>query len=389
MVQVITNLDNFDKMSSILEILQKFSNDFILENGVYYAQNCPNCPECGQIMTRNGSNKRTKKGIITLKIGKYHCPNCHKNTQESPELFEKLVQYVREKILPLLVTIRSEKVSYRGIEEIMGFLIPLGKDSAYGLIQGFIESAEFPELEAKDIQVLGYDEQIVFVGGKKKNRILIFDILSGTPIFEVLEDSKTSEIIKSAFKSSSIDFSKTTIIVTDLDKSYPKILDELFGENLYHQPCLFHLLQLICKTFSKNCSMYEEFLKFTLLNVFYDHSVQLEWLIEKVNEEKEILASKSKNEYKLWLKSAKKDFVQLTKQIEKKQRIDGIDTMIRNFDEILSQFVDVLENIEMYPPLLQKRIKMIDDNFVKLTTFCESDIIPPTNNATENYFLEL
>jgi len=174
--------------------------------------------------------------------------------------------------------------------------------------------------------------------------------------------------------------------VTDLDKSYPKILDELFGENLYHQPCLFHLLQLICKTFSKNCSMYEEFLKFTLLNVFYDHSVQLEWLIEKVNEEKEILASKSKNEYKLWLKSAKKDFVQLTKQIEKKQRIDGIDTMIRNFDEILSQFVDVLENIEMYPPLLQKRIKMIDENFVKLTTFCESDIIPPTNNATENYF---
>lgn len=386
MVQVITTLENYAQISSLRGVISKFSNTFILDNGVFYSEITPICPNCGKKMIRNGHNVRQKKGLITLKIGKYHCNECGKNIQESTEFFVELLRFIQELITPLVATIRTEDVCYRGIENIMQFIYPIGKDTAYKLIQNCIESAELSEYEAESIQVIGYDEQIVFVNGVKKVRFLIFDVISGLPILETLEDSKTSEVIKSVFIKSNLDFFKTTIVVTDLDKSYPKILDELFGENLYHQPCLFHLMQLICKTFSKNCSIIEEFMKYSLLNVFYDHEEEVRWLKDKAEEEKQHLESDSKNKYKLWLRETKKEFRIFCKELEKKQRIEGIESLIRGFNEIMDLFLDILKNIESYPHSLQKRIKMIDKNLVKLTTFCESDLIPTTNNGCENYF---
>ena len=386
MVQVITNLENFDSLSCLRGILSQFSNKFILDNGVYYSETIPNCPCCGNKMIRNGHNVRVKKGIISLKIGKYHCNGCNKNIQEPTEFYDELIRYIQEQIVPILATIRAEKVAYRGIENIMKFFVPIGKDTAYKLIEEYIESAKLPEFESKGIQVIGYDEQIAFTNGVKRVRILIFDIITGFPILEILEDSKISEVIKSAFIKSKIDFSKITIIVTDLDKSYPKILDELFGENLYHQPCLFHLMQLICKTFPKNCSIFEETMKYTLLNVFYDHEEEIRWLEVKTEDENLFLESNSKKQYKIWLKDTKKEFRLFCKGLKQKQRIEGIESMIREFDEIMNLFLDILKNIERYPVLLQKRIQMIDKHFVKFTTFCESKLIPTTNNGCENYF---
>ena len=97
-------------------------------------------------------------------------------------------------------------------------------------------------------------------------------------------------------------------------------------------------------------------MKYTLLNVFYDHEEEIRWLEVKTEDENLFLESNSKNQYKIWLKDTKKEFRLFCKGLKQKQRIEGIESMIREFDEIMNLFLDILKNIERYPVLLQKRM---------------------------------
>jgi len=195
-------------------------------------------------------------------------------------------------------------------------------------------------------------------------------------------NDKKSETIKNLFLESKIDLTIPTVIVTDLDRAYPHIFDELFGDNLLHQPCLFHLQKLILKSYSKNCSIYEELLKYQLLNIFYDHSQEIEWLTQWIEEEKTIHNSCSKMEYREWLKTKKEEFHQFCKKLKSIKN----NQKIRTYEEIMDNMLDLLSIIEEFPLEVQKRLKMIDRNFLKLTNFCESELIPKTNNIVENYF---
>ncbi len=46
----------------------------------------------------------------------------------------------------------------------------------------------------------------------------------------------------------------------------------------------------------------------------------------------------------------------------------------------------MIEDIDKYPVNIQKRLNMMDKMFLNLTNFCESGLIPATNNVVENYF---
>jgi len=211
---------------------------------------------------------------------------------------------------------------------------------------------------------------------------LIFDFESGNPIIDIVVNDKKSETIKNVFLDSKIDLTIPTVIVTDLDRAYPQILDELFGDNLLHQPCLFHLQKIILKSYSKNCSIYEELLKYRLLNIFYDHSQEIEWLTQWIKEETIIQNHCSKAEYRKWLKTKKEEFYQFCKKLKSTKSRHKI----RTYEEIMDNMLNLLSNIEEFPLEVQKRLKMIDRLFLKLTNFCDSELIPKTNNIVENYF---
>jgi len=49
-------------------------------------------------------------------------------------------------------------------------------------------------------------------------------------------------------------------------------------------------------------------LKYQLLNIFYDHDQEIEWLTSYVDQENEILQSGTKKEYWEWLKEQKQEF---------------------------------------------------------------------------------
>ena len=262
MITVGTTFSNYQSVGVFSSIFKNIPEDFIFDDGVLYSKNPPKCPVCGETMVHNGSNTYTKKDVCTLKIGKYHCLHCNTNSQTSVAIFKKLVRFIQNHIIPLLVKMRYQKVSYRGIEDIMDCIFPMGKDTIFALIKSAIERSDLPKPEETETQIIGYDEQFPFVNGKPRVRITIFDIISGLPYIDTIDQSKSSETIKSIFRRSGISFTKPTIVITDLDKSYPTLLNELFGDNLLHQPCLFHLQQLICKEFSKICSIHDEILKY-------------------------------------------------------------------------------------------------------------------------------
>ena len=95
-------------------------------------------------MVHNGSNSLTKKNIATLKIGKYRCLHCKTNIQESREFFDKLQIFLQENIAPMILKMRWNKMSYRGIEEVLEHIFPIGKDTIYELVRATIESNQLP-----------------------------------------------------------------------------------------------------------------------------------------------------------------------------------------------------------------------------------------------------
>ena len=52
----------------------------------------------------------------------------------------------------------------------------------------------------------------------------------------------------------------------------------------------------------------------------------------------------------------------------------------------MNNILDMIEDIDKYPVNIQKRLNMMDKMFLNLTNFCESGLIPATNNVVENYF---
>ena len=383
-MEILTTLNSYSAISILNPILTQFSNDYVIEYGTFYSKIPPNCPRCGLKMNHNGSNTLSKKNVARLKVGKYQCPKCKMNIQESREFFENLYTFLQDAIAPMVLKMRWNKMSYRGIEEVLEHIFPIGKDTIYELVRETIESTQLPEQEKKEYQIIGYDEQYVRINGQQKYRILIYDFEAGFPIIDTIVESKTSENIKAVFLQTSLNFLIPTIVVTDLDNSYPRILDELFGENLIHQPCLFHLQKLICEPYSKNCSLNEELLKYRLLNIFYDHDQEISCLISWIDVENELIKVGNKKEYNNWLKNKKSEFKSFCKSIN--LEFSRCKKRIHPFEQIMSSFIDLLEDIEKFPVKVQKRLKMMDKMFIKLSNFCDSSLIPATNNAVENYF---
>ena len=385
-MEIVATLFNIPLLSHIYPILSKFSNDFVLENGIFYKKVPPKCHDCNITMVHNGYNYRQKMNYLKIKIGKYQCPKCKKNLQESAEFYHEILKFLNGPIKTVVLKMRAAKASYRDIADIMVSIIPMGKDQIYKIIEQIVELTSIEEPDIQDIQMIFYDEQFPFVNGIPHVRMTILDAYSRKTYIDEIVPSKDSEVIREIFLKSNLDFNKPTIVITDLDRRYPKILEDLFKDNLVHQPCLFHLFKLIRSEFSKNCSLGEELLIQKILNVFYNHSAEIDWLEKQIEDEQMIKTDKTFKHYSEWLKRKRAEFQKLCHDNLLQRRRNKETRQVRSFPEIVDNLVQLLEKIEEYPPVVQKRLKMLDKNFVSLTNFCEWNKIPTTSNAIENYF---
>ena len=153
-MEIITTLNSYPTVQTLYPVFAQFSNQYIIENGVFYSKNPPFCPSCGKKMVHNGYNTLTKKNVASLKIGKYLCQHCKKNVQESREFFDTLLKFLHDNILPMILKMRWNKMSYRGIEEVLEHILPIGKDAIYTLVQEMISESESPEPKKKPTKSL-------------------------------------------------------------------------------------------------------------------------------------------------------------------------------------------------------------------------------------------
>ena len=75
----------------VLSTFSRYANDFeYTTDGVFRRSVPPFCPGCRVRMTYNGYNTYTKKGLGSVKIGRYFCPQCGKSLEEDRSFWEDL-----------------------------------------------------------------------------------------------------------------------------------------------------------------------------------------------------------------------------------------------------------------------------------------------------------
>ncbi len=382
MVTIASNFNNFSEIPNLQNVFKEFGNEFEhTENNIFRRKIPPQCTECGNYMVHNGYNEYTKNGLGIIKIGKYLCKHCGKMLEEKRTAWEKIKTEFFNLLGLIYQQLRLNHVSYQGISGVLNLIFPQSKDTIFRGFNHAMEDVEIPPLE--NVLIVHYDEQFPKEGRCQKFRLTILDAKSKRQLADELFDDKSPETIKQ-FLISKFDTAKPIFIVTDFGTSYPKILKEVFGDNLIHQYCLLHLNKLIVGDFPKNTTIAQELLKYRLLNIFYNREKEIEMLRQLELEEREII--QNKEVYKSWIKKAKNDFYRFVHELELSRRRNKENLGINSLDRAESNFNELMNEISSFDEQIQKRLKMIKKYWTNLTVFHYVPGAPATNNALENYY---
>ncbi len=382
MVTIASNFNNFFAIPELQNDFNEFGNEFEhTANNIFRRKIPPQCPECGNNMVHNGYNEYTKKSLGTIKIGKYLCKHCGKMLEEQRTAWEKIKSGLFFQLGQIYQMLRLNHVSYQAISDIMDLIFSRSKGTVFREFNKMMEDVEIPQL--KCVYIVHYDEQFPREGRCQKFRLTLLDAKTKQSLAEELFDDKRPETIKQ-FLISKLDTSEPIFIVTDFGTSYPKILKEVFGDNLLHQYCLLHLNKLIVNDFPKNTTMAQELLKYRLLNIFYNREKEIELLRQLELKEREII--QNEDVYKAWIKKAKNEFYRFIHELELARRRKNENLEINSLDKSEKNFYDLLNEQNSFDITVQKRLKMIKEHWKNLIMFHFVEGAPATNNAIENYY---
>jgi hypothetical protein len=195
MTQIQLNMKNFSFGGQLKTIFGRYSDDYeYTSDGTFCSIVPPSCPDCGTPMDHNGSNIHTKKWLGKVKVGKYHCPKCHKNIEETHEFWEDATSDFFGLLGGLCQILRVNSVSFEVIEKVFSYIYPRDKDTICTMIKSATDDMEIPKIE--DIQFVHYDEQHPKAGRSQKYRLTLFDYRTKQVIADELFDSKNGNIIE-------------------------------------------------------------------------------------------------------------------------------------------------------------------------------------------------
>lgn len=382
MVTISPTFKNLSDIPNLTNTFGMFGNDFeYTATGIFRRIEPPQCPECNNKTVHNGFNQYTKKGLGTIKIGKYLCKHCGKMLEEQRTAWEKIKTELFSQLGQIYQMLRLNHVSYQAISDIMDLIFSRSKGTVFREFNKMMEDVEIPPLKA--VYIVHYDEQFPKEGRCQKFRLTLLDSKTKQKIADELFDDKSPDTIKQ-FLISKLDTSEPIFIVTDFGTSYPKVLEEVFGDKLLHQYCLLHLNKLIVKDFPKKTSMAQELVKYRLLNIFYNRENEIEMLRQLELKEREII--KNENVYKVWIKKAKNEFYRFVHELELTRRRNKENLEINSLDKADKNFNDLLNELNSFDISVQKRLKMIKEHWKNLIMFHLVEGAPATNNAIENYY---
>jgi hypothetical protein len=376
-----STLNNFFYWSILREIFYSFPHEYeFTKRGTIRRIERPICPRCGKPMVKNGFNSYTKKGLGIVKVGKWRCTKCKVSLEEDKTFWENLKDEFFEVLVHITKILKDHKVSFQGISDVFALVYPRSRETVRLQFTKNIDEVEIPV--DTNFFVIHYDEQHPRKGRCQKFRLTLLDSSSKEPIADELFDDKSTETIEK-FLAKYIDPEKPVYIVTDLDPRYPGMFERFFTNVYYHQPCLTHLNKRIVNDFPRKCTFQLEYLKYRLLNIFYDRTKELQYLKRMIEKEEK---RKDKTGYKQWLKRAWKCFRDHIHKWKKRRRRNKEKLKMRSYNGSVQVFNKLVDEYDDFPDYVQKRIDMISKNWENLNTFRMIKDGPATNNAIENYY---
>ncbi len=382
MVTISSTFKNISEIPNLLNVFGNFGNDFeYTATSIFRRIKPPQCPECNNTTVHNGFNQYMKKGLGTIKIGKYLCKHCGKMLEEQRTAWDNIKTELFSQLGQIYQMLRLNHVSYQAISGILNLIFSRSKGTVFREFNKMMEAVEVPQLKA--VYIVHYDEQFPKEGRCQKFRLTLLDAKTKQKLADELFDDKSPDTIKQ-FLISKLDTSKPIFIVTDFGTSYPKVLEEVFGDKLLHQYCLLHLNKLIVKDFPGKTSIAQELVKYRLLNIFYNREKEIERLVQLELEEREII----KNEviYKAWIKKAKNEFYRFVHELELSRRRKKENLEINSLDKAEKNFNDLFNELNSFDINVQTRLKMIRKHWKNLIMFHFIEGAPATNNSIENYY---
>ena len=381
MVTISSTFKNISEIPNLLNVFGNFGNDYEYTETCIFRRIKPlQRPECNNTTVHNGFNKYTKKGLGTVKIGKYLCKHCGKMLEEQRTAWENIKTELFSQLGQIYQMLRLNHVSYQAISGIMDLIFSRSKGTVFREFNKMMEAVVVPQLKA--VYIVHYDEQFPKEGRCQKFRLTLLDAKTKQKLADELFEDKSPETIKQ-FLISKLDTSEPIFIVTDFGTSYPNVLKEIFGDKLLHQYCLLHLNKLIVKDFPKKTTMAQELIKYRLLNIFYNREKEIEMLRQLELKEREII--QNEDVYK-GIKKTKNEFYRFVHELELSRRRIKENLEINSLDKAEKNFNDLLNEQNSFDITVQKRLKMIKEHWKNLIMFYFVEGAPATNNAIENYY---
>ena len=375
-----TTLKNYSFIDQLNEILPNTKGFEYTKKGVIRAIEKPYCLDTGVKCVRNGWDKITKKGLCTLKIGKFKSPMTGKTIRSDTTFWEKFLNDWEHILSSFFLRLSDRDVAVRVISELMNFLIPMSKDTVLRCIFNAIKQLIIPKFKGK-YQIVHYDEQHPKKGRIQKYRLTLICAITGEVIADKYYDDKTSSVVE-LFLRTNLDTKKETIIITDDCPWYPNVFKKIWGNKVKHQLCLLHLNKLIVADCGKIKNLQEMYNTYLLLNIFFNRENEL-MFIDMLMKEQESIREEDKSK---WIKKARKRFNNFVRSLEKMRRRNKQNLELRTLEEAKNNFKKLQHEKQLLDKPLQKRLNYIENHWKQFTLFYTLDDCPHTNNVIENYF---
>lgn len=375
-----TTLKNYSFIEQLNEILPNTKGFEYTKKGVIRTIKKPVCPDTGIECVRNGWDTITRKGLFTLKIGKFKSPKTGKTIRSDTTFWEQFINEWEQTISNFFLHLSDRDAAVRLISDIMDFISPMSKDSVLRRIFRAISKLVIPKFKGK-YQIVHYDEQHPKKGRQQCYRLTLICAITGEVIADKLKEDMEKITVKE-FLQSHLDTDRETVMITDGIPWYPELFKEIWGSKVKHQMCILHLNKLVVSDIGKVKTLQEVYNTYLLLNIFFNREKELEF-IQMLIEEQKYVKDKNLND---WLKKARKRFNNFVRSLEKMRRRNKENLGLRCLEDAEKNFNQLKFEKKQLDKPLQKRLAYIEKHWEQFTLFHKIDDCPHTNNVIENYF---
>lgn len=351
------------------------------------------CPYCGSSDHVDNGYHLVENSLICslgldIGIGQFQCKRCGKFWSSNREIVDTFIHKEKEFTKSLMLGCVRKGLSLANSVQTIGEKMGTTYSPQY-LNELYIAALEQVKSEkfSSASGVYHYDEQHLKANGEEYCRLTIRDAVDG----KVIVDKETKDAKKETIMmvlSEGLAGLPVERFIVDMLPMYPDLIHELFPKAKI-QWCIFHLDQQtwrdMCKEYGRRIPLLQLYNAYTLFDIFFDHSMELNKIQELLKQFQVIKTSDPKNNTHLE-NTLCKEFREYVRSLKKARRRKHERIPRRVLQESEQRFALIKKQILIFPKCLQKRIRYIEENWEKFTLFQRDSRVPPTNNGIEQYF---